>query len=242
MKIHLISDTHIEGGSFNIPIVEGNICILAGDICTIKKDKQFFNILTDLNHQFQHVILVLGNHEFYHSNYKKALTKIKQIADETKTHLLDIHFGTENLEIEGLKFWGSTLWTDFNKDNFFIKMKIKKGLNDSRLINGLNVNKMYDIHVETIKKINWNADIIISHHMPIIRPHSTYGIGDLTYGFCCSDLEYQIEDSNVKYWFYGHTHDNTQNMIGETQVVCNQMGYRDFNIYPPYDPYFLITM
>lgn len=242
MKLHLMSDTHSDNGDIFIPKLNADVCILAGDICIIKHTKLFHSILTKCKKQFEHVILVLGNHEFYYSNYKTALDTIKRLADETHVHLLDIQFGTENLTLDGITFWGSTLWTDFNKDNFFIKMKVKKGLNDSLLINGLNINKMYDIHVETVKRINWDADVVITHHKPILRPHTLYNITDITYGFCCTDLEKQIEDSNIKYWLYGHTHDNQIDIIGNTTVVSNQSGYNATELPNFYNPSFVIDI
>jgi len=240
MKIHLVSDLHTEKKMFDVPNNNADVCIIAGDLNLIKYETLYVFMLKEFKEKFNHVILVLGNHEFYGMNYSKGLTKIKQIADELDIHLLDIEFGTENLEIDDIKFWGSTLWTDFNKDNFHIKMKVKRGLNDCLMINGLNVNKIYDIHMESIKKINWNADIIISHHKPILRPHSIYNITDITYGFCCTDLEKRIEDSNVKHWFFGHTHDNNQYDIGETNIISNQLWYAESN--KPYDPQFIIDI
>lgn len=242
MKIHLLSDTHVTDLWSVIPTISEDVCILAGDICTIKHDKLLHMFLSDCKEQFPIVILVLGNHEFYYTNYKRSLSTIKKIADELDVHLLDIQYGTENLEIDGITFWGSTLWTDFNKDNFFVKMAIKRGLNDCLMINGLNVNKIYDIHMETVKKINWNADIVITHHKPILRPHSLYSITDLTYGFCCTDLEKRIEDSNIKHWLFGHTHDNKQYDIGGTNIISNQYGNGQFELNQPYNPEFIIEI
>lgn len=34
-----------------------------------------------------------------------------------------------------------------------------------------------------------------------------------------------IADSNIKYWIYGHSHRNISRLIGNTECICNQLGY-----------------
>lgn len=245
MKIHLISDQHIEGGYpewDETPNVEADVCVLAGDVCTIRKDKALSNYLLYMKNLFPEVIFVNGNHEFYGSNYKKSLAQVKQIADDAGVHLMDIHYGTENLILDGVTFWGSTLWMDFKDNDWCVKKIVRKGINDFFVINGFNVDKAYNAHIESIERMNWNADVVVTHHMPILRKHSKFPINSITYGFCCTTLEEKIADSNIKYWLYGHTHDNKEFTIGDTIVVSNQTGYRTENVTKPYDPNFLIEV
>ena len=39
------------------------------------------------------------------------------------------------------------------------------------------------------------------------------------------ELEDYIKASGIDYWVYGHSHRNINNVIGNTQCVCNQLGY-----------------
>ena len=38
-----------------------------------------------------------------------------------------------------------------------------------------------------------------------------------------------IERSDINYWIYGHSHRNINRLIGNTQCVCNQLGYVSHN-------------
>jgi len=242
MDIHLISDTHIEFGTSKMPKVSGDVCVLAGDIGLIKNPEAYYKFLENIKRQFDHVILVNGNHEFYGMNYLKGMNDIKEITDSADVHLMDVHYNTDNLKIDGITFWGSTLWTDFKKYNQTIKQHVGNGLNDFHVITGFNTDMVYNIHQDTVDKINWNADVIVTHHMPIIRPHTQFGISDITYGFCCTDLEEKIANSKVKYWMYGHTHDNVSTKINNTHIITNQTGYRMERLTTTYNPKLLITI
>lgn len=245
MKIHLLSDIHIEHGrikTLQMPSISADVCILAGDIGLAKKDEEYFNFLTTIKKDFNHVLLVLGNHEFYHMNYITALNKLKEIADSADVKLMDIYFGSENITIDNVKFWGTTLWTDFNADDWMVKQKVGLGLNDFHVIDGFTTETAYVAHVKSLKRINWDADVVITHHAPILQRHSKFGINDISYGFCCTGLDKRIIKSKIKYWFYGHTHDNRYNDLGGTIVASNQVGYGMEKLSIPYDSKFIITL
>ena len=164
------------------------------------------------------------------------------VADKTGVILMDIELGTENVTIDGVTFFGSTLWTDFNKNNPVSKFRVGRALNDFYLVANFDTDKALEIHQRTVEKINWNADVVVTHHMPILREHSRFPIDEITYGFCCTNLEQQIIDSKIKYWFYGHTHDNASYEVGKTQVMTNQQGYRMEFMSKEYDPNFSIEL
>ena len=242
MKIHLISDTHLEGGQTARPEVEGDVCVLAGDIGVARKPDQIRQFIEEIKTKFDHVIMVLGNHEFYHSSYDGTLKAMKEVADDTGAHLLDVEYDTDNLILDGVFFWGSTLWTDLKENDWFVRQKVSRGLNDFHVVEGFHIQKYLDLHLKTVERINWDADIIITHHMPIMRKHTKFPIEDITHGFNCTTLERRIETCGVKYWLYGHTHDNVRNVVGNTVVVTNQTGYGRESMKPQYDPKFLIEI
>ena len=242
MKIHLISDVHAEGGMPRWPDVDADLCVLAGDMGVARKPDLYRVYLEGIKRNFRYVILVLGNHEFYHFGYQETLDTMQKLCNETGVHLLDVELGTDNLELDGVKFWGSTLWTDLNDNDWFARQKVAKGLNDFMVIKDFHIQKALDIHLKTVECINWDADVIITHHMPILRKHSRYEIDNITYGFNCTKLEQKIRDSKVKYWLYGHTHDNREFDLDGTIVVTNQPGYSGEYMTKRYDPKFLIEV
>ena len=44
-------------------------------------------------------------------------------------------------------------------------------------------------------------------------------------GAFTSELGDFIAGSRIDYWIYGHSHRNINKTIGNTQCVCNQLGY-----------------
>lgn len=243
MKIHLISDIHLQiNDVFNIPKIDADVCVLAGDIGLIRNQICYYDFLKAAKKQFKNVILVNGNHEFYHSDYAKSLQVIKSIADDADVYLMDIHYNTENLTIDGVTFWGSTLWTDFNNNDLKTKNAITKGFNDYVYIKHFNANIVYETYLETVKRINWNADVVITHTMPILRDHTRFLLNSITYGFCCTKLEEQIKESNIKYWLYGHSHDNMEYTVGQTKILSNQVGYLFEKMNKPYNSNLIIDI
>ena len=55
------------------------------------------------------MILVPGNHEFYRCNMATELLRMRAAASGTNVHMLD----GDDVVIEGVRFLGCTLWTDF---------------------------------------------------------------------------------------------------------------------------------
>jgi len=247
MRIHLLSDTHIEHfhdyqDSIKMPNVSGGVCVLAGDIGSAQKSTQYKKYLKEMRNQFDHVLLVLGNHEFYCMDYFDTLKKLKKVADATGVVLMDVEFGTENITIDGITFFGSTLWTDFKENDPYVKYRVGRSLNDFHIVERFTTDKALEMNMKTIARLNWNADVVITHHMPILREHSRFPIDEVSYGFCCTNLEEKIMQSKIKYWFYGHTHDNVSYMIGETTVMSNQMGYFMERMTKEYDPDFFVEI
>ena len=242
VKIHLMSDTHIEGkkGHFPMPMVCGDVCVLAGDIGVAARASELEEYFDQLYTQFNHIIYVLGNHEFYHMDYEGALSIMSNICSKHDVHLMDMEYQTDNLILDGVTFWASTLWTDLN--GYKAADFVGYGLSDYSVIKGFSTEQSYAIHNKTVPRINWDADVVITHHNPLFRKHSRHDLSEIIYGFCSTKLEKLIEESNIKYWFYGHTHDNVVHELNKTIVATNQVGYGNEQMTNPYDPYFLIEV
>ena len=226
MKLHLISDVHAEALTEYerpLPTAKADVCVLAGDICTIYREDKFEAYLRAIKDRFDEVLWVAGNHEFYRSNYDLALERMAALAERTGVRLLDIELGTERFEYKGIRFFGSTLWTDCM--NGAAAPHVEYSLNDYRLIGDMTTERSMAIHQRTAEAIDWDADVVITHHCPIVIEHRRFPISDITYGFCNTGLEQQITDSNLKFWLYGHTHDSRYVDLNGTHIVSNQQGY-----------------
>ena len=132
MKIQIASDIHTEFGS--IPHISNDgadLLVLAGDIVLANsfKNKErtprnvdyymFFDRVCD---QFKNVIYIMGNHEHYKSTLSKTAGVLREALSYHKNlHLLD----SEHIDIDGIRFIGSTLWTKIDVHNPLLEMKFK---------------------------------------------------------------------------------------------------------------------
>lgn len=108
MKIHILSDLHLEFGGLRLPEADADVTVLAGDIGVGLQGIEWALQAIPFH---QPVIYVMGNHEFYGQRsmpelWKKAREKVAG----THVHLLE----NEAVEIGGVRFLGATLWTDFD--------------------------------------------------------------------------------------------------------------------------------
>ncbi len=106
MKIQIVSDLHREFGYTDLEIDLADVLILAGDIdIGIKGVEWLRSLKLDIP-----ILYVLGNHEYYKGSYPKTLSKIKEAAIGTHINILE----NESIDIAGIRFHGTTLWTDFS--------------------------------------------------------------------------------------------------------------------------------
>jgi predicted phosphodiesterase len=109
MKLLILSDLHLEFGAFQVPDVEFDVAILAGDIA-VPATKAIAWIRRAANFgETKPVIFVPGNHEFYADVLSSGLANIQRAAAGTNVHALDCG----EAMIGGVRFLGCTLWTDF---------------------------------------------------------------------------------------------------------------------------------
>ncbi|MEJ8814269.1 metallophosphoesterase [Variovorax ureilyticus] len=109
MKLLILSDLHLEFGAFEVPDVEFDVAILAGDIA-VPGTKAVNWIRRAANFgESKPVIFVPGNHEFYADVLPSGLANMRRAAAGTNVHALDC----DETTIGGVRFLGCTLWTDF---------------------------------------------------------------------------------------------------------------------------------
>lgn len=256
MKIHLMSDLHIDLTD-NIrsisDVIDPNIdtsntiLILAGDIGN-PIDKSYWDFMISCSDRYKHVIFITGNHEYYNdcaSIDETNDTIIKKINELSKNNL---HFLQKNkIDIDGITFIGTTLWTQINKKYSF---EILSQMNDFRSIvkataqnNGyekINIQDICNTHIDqlewlknTIKSEINNHVIVITHHLPTHKlSHRKYSkYYQLSSAFYTDLSNADIFNSKIKYWFCGHTHTEMEYIDETTGTVfyVNPMGYEGEN-------------
>jgi Icc-related predicted phosphoesterase len=243
MKIHLMSDLHLEfGRGFDIPETDADIIVLAGDIQVGTKAIPWIKEQTE-----KPVIYVAGNHEYYKHRYPDLQDDIREACKDSNIHFLE----NDSVVIDGVLFIGCTLWTDYN---LFNQRKVsmyeaKACMNDFRVIKAhLNESwrklKPSDCLESYQNSIRWlskelenneHTRVVVTHHAPSnISNSSVYRFNDLAPAFA-SRLEGFIEKYKPVLWIHGHMHNNSDYMIGETRVLCNPRGYQGIKINHQFD-------
>lgn len=239
MKIHLVSDLHLEFGPYLHKAPKGtDVVIAAGDITTSHNGP--FQ-LREIFGPYVPIIYIAGNHEFYGTIWDNCINDIRQKALDNNVHFL--HEG-EYVEIDGVTFIGGTLWTNYelygNREGSM--RAALRCMNDFRRIgkvpeNGgtavyLHPQDTLKMHHRTIGNIATKALqtegklVIVSHMAPHPKSiHKKYS-GDEVNPYYASDLTQFISDIQPDLWVHGHMHDSFDYMVGEkTRIVCNPRGY-----------------
>ena len=265
MKVALASDLHLEFGDIILKNTEGaSVLILAGDItlaCNLHdhpdihlhrpplgvlwklsqhqelavRSREFFKRCSD---EFEHVIYVAGNHEFYHGIFPDAIDWLRKECEAfPNVHFLEM----DSIDIGEFTFLGGTLWTDMNKGDPVTIYNISKMMNDFHIIrnSGRSYSKFSPQdavirHRETIKYIKNTIDsepnknyVVVGHMCPSLQSVNEIYRNDtiMNGGFYSELSDIMLDRPQIKLWTHGHTHHTFDYMIGATRVVCNPRGY-----------------
>ncbi len=232
MKITLYSDLHLEFGTDFMPTHDTDLLILAGDIITFKNFEPLEKFLTGFT---KPVLYVSGNHEYYtKQDMEVGDTKFFEWAHTFPVPV--IHLKNQSVEIDGVNFFGGTMWTDFRKSNYMDMMVAHRKMNDYVMIKkgtrNLRPEDTIKMHEEWVLKLTeWlekdlvGPRVVISHHAPVVNPNSFFRGSDTEPAYNSLDMIPLITKYKPTLWVFGHTHEVTDQIIGETRVVSNCRGY-----------------
>lgn len=85
MRLHVLSDLHLEFSDFPPPIVDTDVVILAGDIGLRSSGVDW----ASRKFENKKVIYVAGNHEFYGADRTAVIYDLKAKCDESGFYFLD---------------------------------------------------------------------------------------------------------------------------------------------------------
>jgi hypothetical protein len=206
-----------------------DVLVLAGDIASGASNTSDV-IQHFLDQGFPRVVYVPGNHEYYGSTVKYFDDKMLDFCERTR----GAHFlrpGT--VTIDGVLFTGGTLWTNFS-DNPIVQSVCGRAINDFRQIKNFKTRDAYDLyykHLEFIKSsYEQRGDkpvVVVTHFLPArecISPRWKVD-GGLLNDYFANNLGDYISGMRDTVWMFGHTHDATDIVLGDTRVVANPHGY-----------------
>jgi len=231
MKIGILSDLHLKTeGMQPRPSCDCDVMVLAGDISVGRAGIAWARDTFECP-----IIYVPGNHEYYGRRIDKLDAELKAAARDTNVHVLQ----NDAVVIEGIRFIGATLWTDFNlygTPNSSARLA-QNLMNDYIVINtgdgdALEPTETIALHEQSIIYFEHilatpfdGQTVVVTHHAPSERSVAPRFKGDPLSPCFASNLEKLVERSGAALWIHGHVHDSFDYGIGQTRVVCNPKGY-----------------
>jgi predicted phosphodiesterase len=245
-----LSDPHIEFADFDIPDVDADVTILAGDVDIRDRGLQFARALS--NHR--PVVYVAGNHEFYGTAVPKLYEKVRCQAEASAVHFLQ----NDVFLMGNARFIGATLWTDYGLLGAATRelgmMVGKTTMTDFKKIRTspdyrkLTPTYLYTLFRQTIRFFETllatphaGPTIVVTHHAPSIQSIEPEYQNDPISASYASNLEELILSHEIDLWIHGHTHHCVDYTIGKTRVVSNQRGYPG-ECPKGFDPDFTVTL
>lgn len=249
-SFQIMSDLHLEISSgdsdqylqFKIP-PKAPYLILAGDIgLLVLQYDSYLSFLRRQTEVFEHVFLVLGNHEFYRAPRAEGLIAAEKMEEELQGRLTVLNRKRVDLP-DGVTVLGVTMHSMISEEN---KEYIRHLMNDFYLIKGWTVedhNREHGLDIEWLKKELAAIDaeeatgvdkrvVIVTHHAPSFTGTSAPEHKDSPLGSAfCTEVLKTLEKrwrgaEMVRLWVFGHTHFSTDfSTSGGIRVVANQKGY-----------------
>jgi Icc-related predicted phosphoesterase len=248
MRLHILSDLHVEFGPVRPSAVEADVVVLAGDVHTGENGFHWIQ----QNYPKVPVLYVLGNHEFYGENIPLLTRSIKELAKGSNVHVLE----NDRLELGDIVFLGATLWTDFRLygDVVLAEAIAATSMMDFQRIRTTPYYHRFRppdarrLHAESVTWLKRQIEeargrklVIVTHHAPSPRSISERYRGDPLNPAFASNLESIIESSGAALWVHGHIHQHADYMVGSTRVIGNPRGYPQEG-YTGFDPALVIEV
>jgi DNA repair exonuclease SbcCD nuclease subunit len=249
MRVLVLSDLHREiwyhpraqdrgpvdpCSKIDLAVSRPDLVILAGDIDVGARavewaDKAFSGL---------QVLYVHGNHEGYGQNLDEAQKEIAEACAATgHVHYLD----RREKVIDGVRFFGATLWTDFKLygkgASTLSKYEAGQHMNDYKRIRlakkGYRKLRPDDTERWHFRDRIWIEErlaepydgktVVITHMAPSERSIIDEYKGDSCSPAFASHLDHLVERADL--WIHGHVHSSFDYRIGRGRVVCNPLGY-----------------
>jgi hypothetical protein len=237
VKALVMSDLHLEyRNNINIPVIGGvKFLILAGDIGSNQSHLEF---IKDCASKYT-VIYILGNHEFYGFNLKEVRDFWNSVKIDN-FHFLD----NSSVVIDDIEFIGSTLWVDFNRQDFHTMYNAAIEIKDFQKIFNANndeyitaqdiyaeFEKSYDYLKNALYDDNGYVKVLVTHYgfsHQSVHPGYLENPADLKMNhYFTNHLDNFIGNSLAKVAIHGHMHTSADYMLGDVHVVCEPVGYPD---------------
>ncbi|MBA2960630.1 MULTISPECIES: metallophosphoesterase [Ramlibacter] len=250
MKLQLLSDLHLETQPEvrPTPAPGADLLVLAGDVGSYQPG----SLLTDDDFGLQRfsprhgwpvpVLYVPGNHEYDNLDFDATHARLRATCERLGITWLE----REVLVLDGVRFVGATLWTDFDalavqepdttralrqrhkafRAAEFYLPKTKAMRRGAPLL----AEGWRELGLESqawlraaLAQPHAGPTVVITHFAPSLRSADPrYGLTPGTAGFC-NGLDELLPCAQL--WLHGHLHCPQDYRVGDCRVVANPLGY-----------------
>jgi len=234
VKLHVLSDLHLGFAGMAHPRPGADVVVLAGDIARPREAVAWALGFA------QPVLYVAGNHEFYGGSLDGTLAELRELAAGTHVHVLS----DDVLVLDGVRFLGTTLWTDFGLFGAGARReeavaeaslrlrdfsRIRREARGEDLFTPEDSVRLFARHAAWLRarlaEPHAGPTVVVTHHSPSPRSIHPRFEGSLINACFVSEAEDLLGADKACLWIHGHTHDSFDYEVAGTRVVCNPRGY-----------------
>jgi predicted phosphodiesterase len=238
MRIRCLSDLHLEFTGYEVEYLAPageDVVVLAGDIGVGCDGLRWARrAIPD-----RPVIYVLGNHEFYRQDFDRLIDQARATVEGSNVALLE----NDAIDIDGVRFLGCTLWTDFRaigeQHREAVMSLAERLLNDYSLIQrDGQLLRAGDTERRCLESVLWLAreieaatlpTVVVTHNPPTMATVSPLFQGKASCAIFHNDFDALIRPP-VCAWVHGHTHYSVTREVNGALVLSNQRGYPRENL------------
>ena len=244
LRLAVLSDLHVEFQAFEPApaLADADVVVLAGDIHNgleaLRWARRCFPA--------QRIVQVAGNHEFFGHCWQDLLPALRAEARRLGIDFLE----RDAIVIDGVRFLGATLWTDFElftvpgrplaMDATAAMAVMQRRMVDFRLIRWRDGGPGPERPLEPADTAmlhhatrSWLDDalaqpfdgptVVVSHHLPSFRSVAPAFLRAASNAAFASDVDHLVARADL--WIHGHTHHSFDYRLGPARVVANPRGY-----------------
>jgi len=259
MKIQLLSDLHLEAnpGFVPTPAADADLLVLAGDVGSYQRLKDG-SVMPEPDWGLQRfsprggwpvpVLFVPGNHEYDALDVDQTHADLRATCARLGITWLE----RESMVIDGVRFVGTTLWSDYDvfgqrekafraANHYLSKMASQRhgALFDAAAMRTLALDCQDWLRAALAAPFD-GPTVVVTHFAPTLHSMDPrYGATPGTAGFC-NGLDALLPRADL--WLHGHLHCPTDARVGRCRIVANPLGYADKGEQAAFDPWRCIEL